>query len=77
MKRVLWDLLDVDEVGIRLTESCAMWPGASVSGWYIGHPDSRYFAVGPIGQDQLEDYAARRCVSVDEATRWLGPNLEE
>lgn len=75
-KRTLWNLLDVEtSVGIQLTESCAMWPGSSVSGLYFAHPDSRYFAVGKLGKDQVEDYAKRKGISLIEAERWLGPWL--
>jgi 5-methyltetrahydrofolate--homocysteine methyltransferase len=75
-KGTLWKLLDTEAAtGIRLTESFAMYPAASVSGWYFSHPQSRYFAVGAIGADQLEDYARRRGIPVDEARRWLAPNL--
>jgi len=58
-----------------LTESFAMWPGASVSGLYFAHPDSKYFGVGKIAQDQVEDYARRKGTSVEEIERWLGPYL--
>ena len=61
--------------GIRLTESYAMWPGSSVSGLYFAHPKSRYFGVGKIERDQVEDYAKRKGWSVAEAERWLGPIL--
>ncbi len=72
----LWQLLDVRaETGIELTESMAMWPGAAVSGWYFSHPQSQYFVVGRIGKDQVEDYAARKGMSLREAERWLAPNL--
>ncbi|MBW2233170.1 MAG: methionine synthase [Deltaproteobacteria bacterium] len=74
-KQILFDLLRAPEVGIELTESCAMTPGASVSGLYFAHPESRYFNVGRIDRDQVEDYAARRGFSVEEAERWLAPNL--
>ena len=75
-KAKLWQLLDVERnTGIRLTESFAMYPTAAVSGWYIAHPEARYFALGKIDRDQLEDYAARKGVSVGEAERWLAPNL--
>ena len=74
-KLTLFDLLDAGQVGIELTESCAMTPAAAVSGMYFGHPKSRYFAVGRIGRDQVEDYAARKGVSLPEAERWLRPNL--
>jgi 5-methyltetrahydrofolate--homocysteine methyltransferase len=71
-KRTLFDLLDAETVtGVTLTESFAMLPAASVSGWYFAHPESRYFSVGRIGRDQLESYASRKGVAVDEAERWL------
>ena len=75
-KTKLWKLLDVDRTaGITLTESFAMYPTAAVSGWYIGHPDSRYFAIGKIDRDQVEDYAQRKGISVAEAEKWLAPSL--
>jgi 5-methyltetrahydrofolate--homocysteine methyltransferase len=75
-KRTLFELLDVTKrTGITLTESFAMWPAASVSGWYFSHPDSIYFGVGKIGKDQVEDYARRKGMTVAEAERWLAPNL--
>ncbi|MBG88613.1 MAG: methionine synthase [Verrucomicrobiales bacterium] len=75
-KRTLWKLLDVEKnAGIQLTESCAMWPGSSVSGLYFSHPESKYFGVSKIGRDQVEDYAARKGMEVEEVERWLGPNL--
>ncbi|MEZ5317321.1 MAG: vitamin B12 dependent-methionine synthase activation domain-containing protein, partial [Vicinamibacterales bacterium] len=74
-KQTLFSLLDAEAVGITLTESCAMQPGASVSGLYFSHPEARYFNVGRIGRDQLEDYARRKGISVEDAERWLRPNL--
>ncbi|HTI71709.1 MAG TPA: methionine synthase [Candidatus Limnocylindria bacterium] len=75
-KRILWELLDVKKnAGIELTESCAMWPGSSVSGLYFGHPESKYFAVGKLGQDQLRDLAARKNMPLAETEKWLGPWL--
>jgi 5-methyltetrahydrofolate--homocysteine methyltransferase len=75
-KRTLFDLLDVSKnTGITLTESCAMWPAASVSGWYFSHPEAIYFGLGKIGRDQVEDYAARKGMTVKEVERWLRPNL--
>ncbi len=75
-KSKIWELLDVEShTGMRLTESYAMWPGASVSGWYFSHPQSRYFAVAQIQRDQIEDYAARKGMPVKELERWLAPNL--
>ena len=75
-KRTLFDLLDAEaRIGIHLTESFAMYPASSVSGWYFAHPDSRYFALGKIAKDQVEDYAARKGMSVEEAEKWLSPVL--
>ncbi|HQR26393.1 MAG TPA: methionine synthase [Nocardioides sp.] len=75
-KQDLWQLLDVETAtGIRLTESMAMWPGASVSGWYFAHPQSQYFAVGRLGRDQVEEYAGRRGWGLPEAERWLSAHL--
>ena len=74
-KGTLWDLLGANEVGISLTEHFAMNPASSVSGIYLGHPKSRYFAVGPIDRDQAEDYARRKKMTVADAERWLQPNL--
>jgi 5-methyltetrahydrofolate--homocysteine methyltransferase len=75
-KDILWRLLRVEEMtGIRLTESKAMFPAASVSGWYIAHPESKYFGLGNICKDQIVDYANRKQMSVEEAEKWLAPNL--
>ncbi len=75
-KQTLWELLDVKaNTGIELTESMAMWPGASVSGWYFSHPQSQYFVLGHVGRDQVEDYAKRKGWTVAEAEKWLSPNL--
>ena len=74
-KRKLFDLLGAEDLGITLTESIAMIPPASVSGIYLGHPDVRYFSVGRVGRDQVEDYAARKGLPFDEVERWLRPNL--
>ena len=75
-KQAIWDLLGVeDKIGMKLTESFAMWPGASVSGWYFSHPDSRYFAVAGIQRDQVEEYADRKGWDMRTAERWLAPNL--
>ncbi|MDR9413385.1 MAG: methionine synthase [Spiribacter sp.] len=72
----LWALLEVEErIGLKLTESRAMYPTAAVSGWYFSHPDSRYFGLGRIYRDQVEDYAARKGMSIREVERWLAPNL--
>ena len=64
-----------DAVGVSLTESMAMWPGSSVSGLYIGHPESYYFGVAKVERDQVEDYAARKDMAVGDVERWLGPIL--
>ncbi|TYP89087.1 methionine synthase [Blastococcus xanthinilyticus] len=75
-KRTIWELLDVEAAtGIELTENLAMWPGAAVSGLYFAHPESRYFVLGRVGRDQVEDYARRKGWTVAEAERWLSPNL--
>ncbi|MCA9727471.1 MAG: methionine synthase, partial [Candidatus Eisenbacteria bacterium] len=75
-KRTLFALLDAENrIGVRLTESCAMLPAASVSGLYFNHPQARYFAVGKIGADQVADYARRKGIEVEEAEMWLAPNL--
>jgi 5-methyltetrahydrofolate--homocysteine methyltransferase len=75
-KATLWRLLDVEaNTGIQLTESFAMWPGSSVSGLYFAHPESRYFSLGKIERDQVDDYRKRKGMSLNEVERWLGPNL--
>jgi 5-methyltetrahydrofolate--homocysteine methyltransferase len=75
-KRTLFRLLDAERTtGVRLTESCAMLPASSVSGWYFAHLQSDYFGVGRIERDQVEDYARRKAISIEEAERWLAPNL--
>jgi 5-methyltetrahydrofolate--homocysteine methyltransferase len=75
-KSTLFELLDAERnTGIQLTESFAMWPGSSVSGLYFAHPESRYFTVGKIDRDQVEDYHVRKNMSVSEVERWLSPNL--
>jgi 5-methyltetrahydrofolate--homocysteine methyltransferase len=75
-KRTLFDLLAAeDNAGIILTESFAMWPAAAVSGWYFSHPEARYFGLGRIHKDQVEDYARRKGMSLEECERWLAANL--
>jgi len=75
-KPKLWQLLDAEKnIGVSLTESYAMWPAASVSGWYFSHPESSYFGIGKINKDQVEDYAKRKDMSLDETERWCAPNL--
>src|SRR6185312_17124031 len=72
-KATLFNLLGAERIGVKLTESFAMWPGASVCGLYFGHPQSLYFGVGKIERDQVEDYARRKGWSVEECERWLAP----
>jgi len=74
-KKTLFELLDAPALGITLTENFAMWPAASVSGMYFSHPQAKYFNVGRIGRDQLADYAKRKGMSLEDAERWLSPNL--
>jgi 5-methyltetrahydrofolate--homocysteine methyltransferase len=74
-KRKLFDLLGAERIGLELTESFAMTPAAAVSGIYLAHPQARYFSVGRLGRDQVEDYAARKGIALEEAERWLRPNL--
>ena len=75
-KNVIWSLLNVEKnCGIKLTESLAMFPASSVSGYYFSNPESRYFGLGKIDNDQLEDYAKRRNISIDLAKKWLNPIL--
>jgi 5-methyltetrahydrofolate--homocysteine methyltransferase len=77
-KPTIWKLLNVEqEIGVKLTESMAMWPASSVSGYYFGHPESKYFGLGKIKDDQVIDYAKRRNVSTDVATKWLNPNIAD
>ncbi len=75
-KQTIWKLLEVEQqIGVELTESLAMWPAASVSGYYFGNPEAKYFGLGKITQDQLIDYSKRRGISIEEAEKWLNPNL--
>tara|TARA_B100000809_G_scaffold84282_1_gene82702 strand:- start:630 stop:1355 length:726 start_codon:yes stop_codon:yes gene_type:complete len=75
-KNTIWKLLKVEEsIGVKLTESFAMWPASSISGYYFGSEKAKYFGLGNINQDQLEDYAKRRNISIEKAEKWLGPNL--
>ena len=77
-KITLWKLLEVEEkIGVSLTESLAMWPAASVSGYYFAHPEAKYFGVGKITQDQLEDFASRKDIPLATAKKWLAPNLAD
>ncbi|WP_375323654.1 methionine synthase [Flagellimonas sp. GZD32] len=75
-KLTIWDLLEVeDKIGVKLTGSLAMWPAASVSGYYFGHPDAKYFGLGKIKQDQVQDFAERKNITLEEAQKWLAPNI--
>ncbi len=77
-KPTIWKLLNVaEEIGVTLTESMAMWPASSVSGYYFAHPESKYFGLGKIKEDQVIDYAKRRSISTDKAMKWLGPNIAD
>lgn len=77
-KPTIWKLLNVEkEIGVTLTESMAMWPASSVSGYYFGNPESKYFGLGKIKEDQVVDYAKRRNVSTDYAMKWLNPNIAD
>ncbi len=73
-KALLWDLLKpVENIGLSLTDSFAMYPAAAVSGWYFSHPESKYFGIGKIDAEQVGDYAVRKGMSVEDAERWLAP----
>ena len=77
-KLTIWELLQVEEkIGVKLTESLAMWPAASVSGYYFGNPEARYFGLGKIKKDQVADFANRKGISLEVATKWLAPNIVE
>ena len=77
-KNTIWDLLNVEKkIGVKLTESLAMWPAASVSGYYFANPDSKYFGLGKIDKDQVKDYSKRRKISINEAIKWLNPNIND
>jgi len=75
VKADVFRVLNANEIGMELTESFAMFPGAAVSGFYFAHPQSKYFTVGKINEDQVVDMAARRGVAKDQLERWLAPNL--
>jgi 5-methyltetrahydrofolate--homocysteine methyltransferase len=77
-KPTIWGILKVEEnIGVKLTESMAMWPASSVSGYYFAHPESKYFGLGKIKSDQVADYANRRNISIETATKWLAPNIAD
>ncbi|MEC3965482.1 methionine synthase [Flagellimonas halotolerans] len=75
-KLTIWEMMDVEEkIGVKLTDSLAMWPAASVSGYYFGHPQAKYFGLGKIKQDQVKDFAERKDIKLEEAQKWLAPNI--
>ncbi len=75
-KLTIWELLGVEKkIGVQLTESLAMWPAASVSGYYFAHPQAKYFGLGKIKQDQATDFANRKGITLEEAQKWLAPNI--
>ncbi|MEX0313885.1 MAG: methionine synthase [Allomuricauda sp.] len=77
-KLTIWELLDVeDKIGVKLTDGLAMWPAASVSGYYFGHPQAKYFGLGKIKQDQVADFAHRKGIELEKAQKWLAPNIVE
>ncbi len=77
-KNTIWQLLDVEkEIGVKLTDNLAMWPAASVSGYYFANKEAKYFGLGKITEDQLVDYSKRRHININEARKWLSPNLAE
>ncbi|MEC7264886.1 MAG: vitamin B12 dependent-methionine synthase activation domain-containing protein, partial [Bacteroidota bacterium] len=77
-KLTIWELLDVEEkIGVKLTESLAMWPAASVSGYYFAHPQAKYFGLGKMTEDQVADFAKRKGITLEEAQKWLAPNIAD
>ncbi len=77
-KLTIWELLQVERrIGVKLTESLAMWPAASVSGYYFGNPEARYFGLGKIKEDQVADFAKRKGMPYEEAAKWLAPNIAD
>nr|WP_297785238.1 methionine synthase [uncultured Allomuricauda sp.] len=75
-KLTIWEMMEVEEkIGVKLTDSLAMWPAASVSGYYFGHPEAKYFGLGKIKQDQVQDFAERKKIKLEEAQKWLAPNI--
>jgi len=76
VKEDIFSLLEANEIGMQLTESMAMHPASSVSGFYFAHPDAKYFSVDKIDKDQLEDMASRRSISIKQLQKWLAPNLK-
>ncbi|WP_373516249.1 vitamin B12 dependent-methionine synthase activation domain-containing protein, partial [Pricia sp.] len=77
-KLTIWDMLQVEErIGVKLTDSLAMWPASSVSGYYFANPEAKYFGLGKIKEDQVADFADRKGISLEKATKWLAPNIAD
>lgn len=77
-KETIWELLDVEKlIGVKLTESLAMWPAAAVSGYYFAHPEAKYFGLGKITDDQVTDYANRKGIKKELARKWLHANIAD
>ncbi|CCQ70571.1 5-methyltetrahydrofolate--homocysteine methyltransferase [Crocosphaera watsonii WH 0402] len=75
-KLTIWEMMQVEErIGVKLTDSLAMWPAASVSGYYFAHPEAKYFGLGKIKQDQVQDFAERKHITLEKAQKWLAPNI--
>jgi 5-methyltetrahydrofolate--homocysteine methyltransferase len=77
-KKTIWKILNVENnIGVKLTESMAMWPAASVSGYYFANKEAKYFGLGKINEDQVQNYSLRRKINIDEANKWLNPNIND
>ena len=77
-KKTIWKILNVENnIGVKLTESMAMWPAASVSGYYFANKEAKYFGLGKINEDQVQNYSLRRKINIDAANKWLSPNIND
>ena len=77
-KKTIWKILNVENnIGVKLTESMAMWPAASVSGYYFANKEAKYFGLGKINEDQVQNYSLRRKINIDAANKWLNPNIND
>ncbi|MEO2148147.1 MAG: vitamin B12 dependent-methionine synthase activation domain-containing protein, partial [Flavobacteriaceae bacterium] len=77
-KKIIWKILNVENnIGVKLTESMAMWPAASVSGYYFANKEAKYFGLGKINEDQVQNYSLRRKINIDAANKWLNPNIND
>lgn len=77
-KKTIWEIMDVEnKIGVKLTENLAMWPASSVSGYYFAHLEAKYFGLGKIKDDQVIDYSKRRGISIENAKKWLNPNIND